>query len=395
MIKNQTPEQVVKSIISSQLEDTLVKNFILCYRRYINSSRLFRLITEGISLIKTLNFLSLWINYHFQRDFWKVKFKGSTRLKFIINLIENTKTRIDFPKGSYDQILSQINGIKLALIRGYKNLHKPKILKTIKENDRLFSHSVFEIGEQLTYLESKIFNQISITELTQKDRPITSLLINRSNEITNWIASLILAQKTPSIGSKVLKKFILIAQACEQLGNYNTVMEILGAFNLWAINRLKNLYTLETKYAVILVYLKNLTSPDNNYANLRKVQEERKKEKLPTLPYLGLFLRDLALVDEANQDLIDGSVNLEKLELLSQIFNNISQYQRLGYKIIPNWDILPNLVSKGWNEEQINTASKALRPFKEEDSTSKDDSDISEFIDLESQSQNLKLLEFI
>jgi len=63
---------------------------------------------------------------------------------------------------------------------------------------------------------------------------------------------------------------------------------------------------------------------DSNYCNYR---EELKSKKGMAIPFLGVFLRDLAFIDEGNQDYINGKINIEKLELYSHTISEIKQYQ--------------------------------------------------------------------
>ena len=109
-----------------------------------------------------------------------------------------------------------------------------------------------------------MFQQISIEEFYSKtlspssdlhSRPPKSLLahmITRSDQVhltgpfdvnydqvSSWVASHVLSQTFQTHRARAAQRFILIAEWCERLGNYNALMEILGGFNLWCISRLR------------------------------------------------------------------------------------------------------------------------------------------------------------
>lgn len=112
-----------------------------------------------------------------------------------------------------------------------------------------------------------------------------------------------------------MNRFILIAQSFEQLGNYNSLMGVLGGFHLWCISRLRkvftvrlastacvdrtNLYQSEKKYLMLLTHLEHVMSPSSNYGHYRRLLSKRKellKDDIPTLPYIGLFLKDFTFI---------------------------------------------------------------------------------------------------
>lgn len=398
-----TPEQLVRKFANTGnldiLENSTTTNFILCYRKYISSTKLFTILTDKVVYPKGIfNFLKIWIAYYFERDFWKVKHGRSTRLKILIELLNHYK-------------IPESNCVKLSLIRGYHNMHKINMIKELPEtSSKLFSHQLTDIAEQLTLLEYSIFKKINIKELTNKywieNRCTITVLLSRANEITNWIAGMILSQKDTDIQARVLRKFILIAEFCEKLGNYNTLMEILSTLDLWAINRLKGLWKLEPRYLLVLARLRNLASPTNNFKNLRNIQDSRRNAGLSTLPYLGIFLRDLTFIEDGNTDILDGKVNLEKISLIGNILSIILDFQAKKYKIKPKPDILRHLISKGLPEETINNLSTEIKPYKGETDSETGTleagsearsitEDSSEFVEPEAKLENLELLKYL
>lgn len=94
----------------------------------------------------------------------------------------------------------------------------------------------------------QIFRQIEPEEFydkawtKEKRAPNLAALVARSDQVSYWVASNILAQKTAATQSRALNRYVLIAQWCEQLGNFNSLMGILGGFHLWCISRLRKVF---------------------------------------------------------------------------------------------------------------------------------------------------------
>jgi len=83
-------------------------------------------------------------------------------------------------------------------------------------------------------------------------------MINRSNSVSFWVASMILLQDKPKDRKKVTKKFILICevrtslytftsglanllmrQCLRKINNFHTLMGVIAGLNTSSINRLK------------------------------------------------------------------------------------------------------------------------------------------------------------
>ena len=163
-----------------------------------------------------------------------------------------------------------------------------------------WTHSPREVAEQMTLIEANIFRAIRHEEFYNKGwtdpsrGPILHMLIGRSNSISLWVASSVLCQASANARSRALARFVVIAQALEELGNYNSLASVLGGFKLWAINRLQQVIALRKNYRVILSYLDGVMSPDNNYRNYRAALAA-KQGKL-SIPHLGLCLKDLTFI---------------------------------------------------------------------------------------------------
>jgi son of sevenless len=65
-------------------------------------------------------------------------------------------------------------------------------------------------------------------------------------------------------------------------------------------------------------------SSRTNYAAYREALE---KSPAPTIPFLGVFLRDLAFIDEGNPDILNRKINMEKIKLIGATITKIFSFQ--------------------------------------------------------------------
>lgn len=227
-----------------------------------------------------------------------------------------------------------------------------------KTSDILLTFKKISIRE-LTALEFKLFCAIKPQDLIAKlnsnststqqqedDTPI-GRMIHRFNRMTYWVVTEIVTTNSRKHQARVLTKFIRVAQKCLRLGNFNSFLEIICGLNHSAVQRLRSLWErLPSDVVQSFETLSHIGAPDHNYRGYRK---ELAKRKGPTLPYLGVFLRDLRILYEGNtRYLPDGSVNADLIEMAHQIVNACIGFQKeafpFGSKPGPVLHYLNNLV---------------------------------------------------
>jgi len=116
-------------------------------------------------------------------------------------------------------------------------------------------------------------------------------------------------------------------------------------------------------------FLRNICAPAENFRTYR--QELRKKydrlPKSPTMPYVGVFLRDLTLIEDGNADYISDSVNYEKLSQVGEILATIKRFQNSNYTEVYD-NINPQLLRyvsslHFYPEAKLNELSAKLKPL--------------------------------
>ena len=94
----------------------------------------------------------------------------------------------------------------------------------------------------------EIFKNVNAREFLQQgwqkaDKEIRSPhiteMINRFNEVSYWVTTEVL-RVDKKLQTRVIKKFVHVADRCLQLNNFNSVMVILSGLNNSAVQRLKD-----------------------------------------------------------------------------------------------------------------------------------------------------------
>jgi len=157
-----------------------------------------------------------------------------------------------------------------------------------------------EIARQLTLIEFRLFQRIQSSELlfqswnkeTLKPRaPNIMGMIERSNKISLWVASLILWFSKMKERSNIVTKLVNIAQHVYELRNFNTLFGLLAGLTYSSISRLK--YTWNDVQPQVLETLSKLNAIFEQGSSFKRYRQELASAILkgPVLPYLGIYLR--------------------------------------------------------------------------------------------------------
>jgi hypothetical protein len=202
---------------------------------------------------------------------------------------------------------------KEDLKKKMKNWPKSYLLSRAPKDPRqinILDVNPIEIARQLTLTEFAIFEKVTSEELLglgwNKDSkewtaPNITEIISRSNTTTDWVATMILHIENVKDRSRMLKHFVLIAEACYKLYNFNTLFEIVMALISNPIYRLKQSWegigVNENQKFKKLEQICDFAGNRKNYREeLRKVPSTQS-----CLPYLGVSLTDLVFFDEGNK----------------------------------------------------------------------------------------------
>uniref|UniRef100_A0A3P8R1T9 Ras protein-specific guanine nucleotide-releasing factor 2a n=1 Tax=Astatotilapia calliptera TaxID=8154 RepID=A0A3P8R1T9_ASTCA len=203
------------------------------------------------------------------------------------------------------------------------------------------SLSALELAEQITLLDHIVFRSIPYEEflgqgfmkLDKTERtPYIMKTTQHFNDMSNLVASQIMTHTDVASRASSIEKWLAVADICRCLNNYNGVLEIIAALEGSAIYRLKKTWAKVCKQTKGLRdRLQKIVSSEGRFKNLR---ETLKNCNPPCVPYLGMYLTDLACIEEGTPNFTEeGLVNFSKMRMISHIIREIRQFQQTPYRI--------------------------------------------------------------
>ncbi|XP_061589978.1 ras-specific guanine nucleotide-releasing factor 2 isoform X2 [Cololabis saira] len=203
------------------------------------------------------------------------------------------------------------------------------------------SLSAMELAEQITLLDHIVFRNIPYEEflgqgwmkVDKSERtPYIMKTSQHFNDMSNLVASQIIAHTDAGSRASSIEKWLAVADICRCLNNYNGVLEITSALNRTAVYRLKKTWAKVCRQTKALMdRLQKIVSSEGRFKNLR---ETLKNCNPPCVPYLGMYLTDLAFIEEGTPNFTEeGLVNFSKMRMICHIIREIRQFQQAPYRI--------------------------------------------------------------
>lgn len=107
--------------------------------------------------------------------------------------------------------------------------------------------------------------------------------------------------------------------------------------------------------------MEGLLSPHENFTHFRNIVE---KVDPPCIPYIGIYLSDLVVLDESMSDDVQGLINFAKREKIARILSNMSLFQQKPY-VFRSVGILREYLSSlecSLDEDGLNQLSEKREP---------------------------------
>jgi len=254
----------------------------------------------------------------------------------------------------------------------------PKHMKKLKFLDI----DATEFARQLTIIESKLYGKIRPTECLNKtwqkklapDEPDPAAnvkaLILHSNQLTNWVAQMILTQQDVKRRVIVIKHFVNVADKCRQLNNFSTLTSIISALGTAPIHRLNRTWGAVNQRSMgVLENMRKLMGSTKNFAEYRDTLH---RANPPCIPFFGVYLTDLTFIEDGIPSLIKKTnlINFAKRAKTAEVIRDIQQYQNVPYPLQPVPElqdyILTNMQSAG-DVHEMYEMSLAVEPRERED----------------------------
>ncbi|KAJ5121588.1 uncharacterized protein N7515_009549 [Penicillium bovifimosum] len=238
-----------------------------------------------------------------------------------------------------------------------------------------------EFARQLTIIESRLYSKIKATECLNKtwqkkvgpDEPEPSpnvkALILHSNQLTNWVAEMILNQGDVKKRVVVIKHFVNVADKCRNLNNYSTLTSIISALGTAPIHRLGRTWgQVSGRTSAILEQMRRLMASTKNFGEYR---ETLHLANPPCIPFFGVYLTDLTFIEDGIPSLTPSElINFNKRAKTAEVIRDIQQYQNVPYLLQPVGElqdyILSNLQGAG-DVHDMYDRSLEIEPRERED----------------------------
>eukprot|EP01156_Anaeramoeba_ignava_P021511 Anaeramoba_ignava/c19193_g1_i2.p1 GENE.c19193_g1_i2~~c19193_g1_i2.p1 ORF type:complete len:535 (-),score=203.66 c19193_g1_i2:48-1652(-) len=269
IIRAGTLNKLVEELTTESTPNTpFINSFLFTYSSFISPYKLFLKLIQRFHVpktpdllledygkkkqkiqLQTINIIKTWLELKFE-DFNELMIYELTQ--FIDNVLANLGYKTQ-EKELRNLISKKQNQKEESKIEHFnENPPEPKVPKTIfSPKLSIFDIDEEEIARQLTIIDFEIFQKIQSSELLNKAwtnpklkhrTPNVIQLIYRYNDLSKWVPNSILQSKKLKGRTKILGKFIKIAENLKSLNNYHSFMAIMAGIQHPKITNTKALW---------------------------------------------------------------------------------------------------------------------------------------------------------
>ncbi|KAL9595101.1 MAG: hypothetical protein Q9219_006644 [cf. Caloplaca sp. 3 TL-2023] len=254
----------------------------------------------------------------------------------------------------------------------------PKNMKKLKFLDI----DATEFARQLTIIESRLYGKIKPTECLNKTwqkkvtaeepepSPNVKALILHSNQLTNWVAEMILTQSDVKKRVIVIKHFVAVADKCRTMNNFSTLTSIISALGTAPVHRLQRTWSqVNARTMSVLEQMRRLMGSTKNFGEYRETLHSANP---PCIPFFGVYLTDLTFIEDGISSVIKKTdlINFAKRAKTAEVIREIQEYQKMPYPLRPVTDlqdyILSNMQAAG-DVHEMYDKSLAVEPREREE----------------------------
>ena len=193
-----------------------------------------------------------------------------------------------------------------------------------------------DIANSLINNSKKLIYKIQYRELygaiyLKKTKEITSHNIvenvTKFNQLVSFIVEDVLSYDYPSDRARVIEKWVDVANYCKLHRDYNDCVAIICAMNNYIITGLDlTIKEVKKQTKLLINQLNEFCTCNGNYKNLREEITNLKNDEF-YIPYLGIIMKDLAFFEENSKYLINGMINLEKIEKVQKCMDDFFKFK--------------------------------------------------------------------
>ncbi|KAJ3217300.1 hypothetical protein HK099_005530 [Clydaea vesicula] len=415
----------LKGLLNYLLNDSISgsnfeSQFLLTYRTFTTSTILYehlrqffvenvntKKLTSELVRVRVLEVLELWVeNYSEETE------EDTKILNEILHLCQSKFLEHQKVKNAVDKLIQTVEEKKkgrlsksfssnsVFFLKFSLNSPPPILPKNLLKIS-LLDIDPLELARQLTILESHDFISIKPFEFLNKEwsnknsMEISNIknAAKTFNMIMRWVAETVLNATEIKLRAAYIKQFILTAERCRTLNNFNTLMSLLAGLNSAPVHRLRRTFDqLSSKTKAILDSIGTLMSTTKNYSAYRETLHHLQNSASSSagiIPFLGCHLTDLTFIEDGNPQFLkinnnqnhqqnkNKIINFSKRIRTSEVIKLILNCQRRIYNLTPIVEIQNFLKEKltageeadggGLDETRIYELSLSLEPRERDD----------------------------
>ncbi|KAK3302508.1 ras guanine nucleotide exchange factor domain-containing protein [Chaetomium strumarium] len=365
-----------------KLDPNFKDTFLLTYRSFTTARELFELLVKRFAIqppeglnqaeydlwrekkqkpvrFRVVNTLKSWFD-----GFWMEEYSEENKqlIREVYNFTRDTIRTSDTPGGA------QLMALLEQRLHGRDNFGR-KMIQTVNQNTpapimpknmkklKFLDIDVTEFARQLTIIESRLYGKIRPTECLNKTwqkkvgegepepAPNVKALILHSNQMTNWVAEMILSQTDVRKRVVVIKHFVSVADKCRTLNNFSTLTSIISALGTAPIARLKRTWDqVPQRVQATLETMRKLMASTKNFGDYREALHAANP---PCIPFFGVYLTDLTFIEDGIPSLIKKTnlINFAKRAKTAEVIRDIQQYQNVAYSLQPVPELQDYIIS--------------------------------------------------
>eukprot|EP01125_Pyxidicula_operculata_P020765 TRINITY_DN7769_c0_g1_i1.p1 TRINITY_DN7769_c0_g1~~TRINITY_DN7769_c0_g1_i1.p1 ORF type:complete len:1173 (-),score=253.61 TRINITY_DN7769_c0_g1_i1:7-3525(-) len=194
-----------------------------------------------------------------------------------------------------------------------------------------------EIAKQITLIDSSLYNKIQWRELVglnwmKKDTEYLSSnvagLMHRLELLSRWISTSILLQNSTAERAEILTRIVNLLQALETLNNFHSLVGVVSGLNIAGVsNKIVDVImpTLTKKTQEMFKYYSQMCEPMQQFKNLKEMMTSAGPS---SIPYLGMYLGELIVMDEAYPSFVTNNDTQEQTKLI-----NFTKYKKQNERV--------------------------------------------------------------